>query len=125
MDFNKTVAGILTAGVVFVATLIVSEGVFAPDTLKTQAYVIDTGVVQTANAEDASKPAYLAGAEFAALVDKADTVKGSTTFKKCVACHSNDNGGANKIGPNLWGVFEKKIASKKPENITISVENID
>jgi cytochrome c len=113
MSFNQTVAGILTAGVVFVATLIVSEGVFAPDTLKKQAYVIDTGVVQTANAEDASKPIYLMGQEFAELVGKADTTKGEATFKKCIACHSNDNGGANKIGPNLWGVFEHKIAAKE------------
>jgi cytochrome c len=111
MDFNKAAAGILTAGVVFVSTLILSEGVFSPDKLEKQAYVIDTGIVQTADATGDSKPKYLMGAEFAALVDKADSAKGEAIFKKCVSCHSNNNGGANKVGPNLWGVFEKKIAS--------------
>lgn len=111
MDFNKVAAGILFASVVFVGTLIISEGAFSPDKLEKQAYIIDTGITQTANAETESKPAYLAGEAFEALVNKADASKGEVVFKKCVACHSNDNGGANKIGPNLWGVFGADIGS--------------
>lgn len=111
MDFNKVAAGILLAGVVFIGVLTISEGIFSPDKLEKQAYIIDTGVVQTADTGSESKPTYLMGDAFAALVDKGDASKGAVTFKKCSACHSNDNGGANKIGPNLWNVFEKDIAS--------------
>ncbi len=35
---------------------------------------------------------------------KADVAKGETTFAKCKACHSVDQGGANGIGPNLWAL---------------------
>ena len=35
---------------------------------------------------------------------KADVAKGETTFAKCKACHSVDQGGANGIGPNLWAI---------------------
>ncbi len=28
-------------------------------------------------------------------------------FKKCAACHNADQGGANALGPNLWGVVGK------------------
>ena len=35
---------------------------------------------------------------------KADAAKGETTFAKCKACHSVDQGGANGIGPNLWAI---------------------
>ncbi len=111
MDLNKGVAGVLLAGVIFVGTLSLSEGIFAPDKLEKQAYVIDTGVVQTADTTGESKPTYLMGDAFTALVDKADPTKGEGTFKKCTACHSNNEGGANKIGPNLWAVFEKDIAN--------------
>ena len=31
--------------------------------------------------------------------------------KKCAACHSFDKGGANKVGPNLWGVVSRPIAA--------------
>lgn len=35
---------------------------------------------------------------------KADVAKGEATFAKCKACHAIAQGGANGIGPNLWGV---------------------
>jgi len=34
----------------------------------------------------------------------ADLEAGKKVFKKCATCHTVDNGGANKIGPNLWDV---------------------
>jgi cytochrome c len=37
----------------------------------------------------------------------AEKAKGETTFKQCAACHTPDKGGANKVGPNLWGVVER------------------
>ena len=39
-----------------------------------------------------------------------DVKKGEATFAKCTACHSIANGGANGIGPNLWGVVGDGIA---------------
>jgi cytochrome c len=33
---------------------------------------------------------------------------GAATFKVCAACHSNEKGGANKVGPVLWGVVNRK-----------------
>lgn len=35
---------------------------------------------------------------------KADVTKGEAIFAKCKACHTIDQGAANGIGPNLWGV---------------------
>lgn len=31
--------------------------------------------------------------------------------KKCIACHSFEQGGANRVGPNLFGVVGRDIAS--------------
>lgn len=39
-----------------------------------------------------------------------DIVKGKKIFKKCVACHTVDQGGKNKIGPNLFGIVGKAAA---------------
>ena len=46
-----------------------------------------------------------------AVDDKADPAKGQQTAKVCLQCHTFDKGGANKIGPNLFGVMEENIAS--------------
>jgi len=36
---------------------------------------------------------------------------GAQVFKRCVACHTIDKGGANGIGPNLHGVVGRPVAS--------------
>lgn len=33
--------------------------------------------------------------------------KGEKVFKKCKACHTVDEGGKNKVGPNLFGIVGK------------------
>src|SRR3546814_11375777 len=33
--------------------------------------------------------------------------KGEAVFAKCAACHTINQGGANGIGPNLWGALGK------------------
>ena len=34
-----------------------------------------------------------------------DADKGAKVYKKCKACHTLDEGGKNKVGPNLFGIF--------------------
>jgi cytochrome c len=40
----------------------------------------------------------------AARLAKADPAKGQATFAKCTSCHTINQGGANGIGPNLYGI---------------------
>ncbi|HXO01043.1 MAG TPA: cytochrome c family protein [Stellaceae bacterium] len=35
----------------------------------------------------------------------------SAELQKCKICHSLDNGGANRVGPNLFGVFGRKAGA--------------
>ncbi|MBX9885225.1 MAG: cytochrome c family protein [Novosphingobium sp.] len=42
---------------------------------------------------------------------KAEMSKGEVLFAKCKACHTIAQGGANGIGPNLWGVVGEAQAA--------------
>jgi cytochrome c len=43
------------------------------------------------------------------LLASADPVKGEAAFKKCASCHTVNSGGANGIGPNLFGIVGKPV----------------
>ena len=49
--------------------------------------------------------------DIASMIKKADISAGMRIFKKCAACHIAKKGGGNKIGPNLFGVINRKKAS--------------
>ena len=55
------------------------------------------------------KPA--GGDQLATLLASADPTRGADVAKKCAICHNFDKGGPNMIGPNLYGVLGRKIAS--------------
>ena len=41
-----------------------------------------------------------------------DIKAGEKVFNKCKACHTVDEGGKNKLGPNLWNIVGAPIAAK-------------
>ncbi|MFC4272092.1 c-type cytochrome [Sneathiella chungangensis] len=103
-EFNK-IAGAVLAGVLIimvineVATLAVH-----PTYPEEPAYAIDTGEVASSEVASNDK---VVGPSLGVLLASADAAKGEKVFKKCGACHTAEEGGANKIGPNLYGVLNR------------------
>lgn len=78
--------------------------------------------------------AAMALALLASPVSAADSAKGAKVFKKCKACHTLNEGGKNKVGPNLHGVFGRAAGevpgfkyskAMKASGITWTEETID
>ncbi len=59
----------------------------------------------------AAAPAAFDPAAVAAAAATADASAGESVFKKCASCHTIDNGGANKTGPNLFGIVGRAKAA--------------
>lgn len=62
-------------------------------------------------AADTAPPA--GGGGLGALIAQASAEQGQKAARKCTPCHSFDDGGANRVGPNLHGVVGADIASKE------------
>ncbi|WP_299427918.1 cytochrome c family protein [uncultured Shimia sp.] len=56
-------------------------------------------------------PAISTAETVADLLPQADSAKGEKAFKKCKACHTVDQGGKKKTGPNLFGIVGAPVAS--------------
>ena len=106
-NFN-TVAGCVLASALFAMVLgKVSNALVHPHKLDKPAIaVVDEAPTAVAAAPAAELPPIgpkLAGANVEA---------GKAIFmKQCFTCHTSDKGGANKVGPNLWDVVGRKVAS--------------
>ena len=101
LENNKVFAAILIAGIIamfagFVADLFVHD-----EQLDEDAYPIEVPDEPVSGA-----PLVAASADpIADLIANADMAYGEKLVKACAACHSFDQGGPNKIGPNLYGVY--------------------
>jgi len=61
-------------------------------------------------AADTRQAAVPPAENLAELLKTADGAAGEKIAKKCAACHSFENGGAAKVGPNLWDIVGAKQA---------------
>jgi len=104
--FNTIAGWVLFAGIVALGSSIVSSEVFHSERPEKMGYPIEGVVQEGEGAAVAEQPieAYLA---------KADVAKGQQVFNKCAACHNAEKGGANQLGPNLWGVLGEPIGQGK------------
>lgn len=68
---------------------------------------------EVADADPAGGGDAAAAVDIATLLPAADVAKGAEVFKKCAACHTINQGGANGIGPNLFGTMGDEIGHGK------------
>lgn len=111
LESNKIAAAVLTAGVIAMLSGFVAELVYHPHVeLEENAYPIAAAPEGGAGEAPAQEEETLE--PIAPLLAAADAAAGEQlASRQCASCHTFDEGGANKVGPNLYGVVERPIAS--------------
>jgi cytochrome c len=109
-EWNKVIASVLTALIVAMVAGILSDMLVRPKPLEKPVFVVAGAPATPAPAEQAAAPKI---EPITPLLAKADVKKGEELTKVCQVCHTFNNGGPNKIGPNLWGVVGGPIAEDR------------
>tara|TARA_Y100001936_G_scaffold251109_1_gene305879 strand:- start:1634 stop:2179 length:546 start_codon:yes stop_codon:yes gene_type:complete len=111
-EINKIVASILLIALLFIGIGKISDLIFHVDKPETDGYKVELPESTTTGEISETKIGTIENVDIASLLALGDIGHGEKVFKKCSACHVVEKGGANKIGPALYGVLGRKVAAK-------------
>ncbi|MGB7372703.1 c-type cytochrome [Pontixanthobacter sp.] len=94
--FNTASGWVLFAGIIALGLSYISSKVFDTERPEVMGYAIE--VADAGGGADS-------GPSLAELLAAGDAAAGEKVFAKCSACHSINQGGAQGIGPNLYGIL--------------------
>jgi cytochrome c len=109
-ELNKIAMAVLGTVFAVFGVSIISEAIFHEEEPAEPAFVL-----AEVSGDDAARDSASAGPAYepiAPLLASASVEDGEDVFKKCASCHTVEKGGANKVGPNLWNVVGRDIASE-------------
>ena len=122
-EINKIIAAILLTALIVIGIGKISDIAFKVDKPEKSAYKVD---IPEDNSKLSSKAqTVVEKIDIVALLALGDINHGEKVFKKCAACHLVNKGGANKIGPALYGVLGRKVASKEDYKYSKAMASYD
>lgn len=104
MKFNVAFAALLSAGLLAMVSGKFGQFLVSPEKLEKDAVTVEAAEVSAGGA-GASKPM---PEPILAMIASADIERGKAIAKACAACHQFEKGGANGVGPGLYGVVGNK-----------------
>ncbi|MGA2894947.1 MAG: cytochrome c family protein [Xanthobacteraceae bacterium] len=108
-ELNKILGALLGTCLVLVAMHIASGAIFTPEPPAKPGYEI--AVTSQGSPGGATAPAAPAETPIATLLASASAERGAAVAKQCQACHNFQEGAGAKVGPDLYGVVGRPLAS--------------
>ena len=110
-EINKIIAAVLLIAHIVIGIGKISDIAFHVDKPEKSAYEVD--IQESTQVASSTAKKIEEKVDIPALLALGDVSHGEKVFKKCSACHLVNKGGENKIGPALYGVIGRKVASKQ------------
>ena len=109
-ELNKIIAAVLLTALIVIGINKFADSVFYVEKPKQSAYKVE-GVEQASSAGTTVEIKEVVQLNIKEILALGDAVHGKKVFKKCSACHIVAKGGKNLIGPALYGVVGRPVAS--------------
>jgi cytochrome c len=108
-EFNKVAGAVLASLLILLGVgMFLVPSLYAPTEPEQKAFIVEG--VEEEGAVGAGAAEAPVEQPIEALIAVATADRGERVARRCVACHTFDDGGDNKIGPNLWNVMGGKKA---------------
>jgi len=108
-ELNKIAGAVLFALLVLFGTRTVSNIIFTPHAPEQPGYEIEVAEEGT----ETSAPEKEAAVPLANLLQQASVEQGQRAARKCAACHTFDEGGASRVGPNLYNIVGQPLGAEQ------------
>lgn len=103
LELNKITAALLLAALIAMIVGVVANVLYKPKLeIATRGYSVHVSEEAENGATGGAKETL---PDIPALMASANAEEGAKVIKKCLSCHTFEQGGANKVGPNLWKVL--------------------
>jgi cytochrome c len=107
-ELNKVLGAVLGTCLVLVAMHIASGAIFTPEPPAKPGYIIEVKEEQPATG-GAAAPAEV---PIEQMLPTASVQQGQSDAKVCLTCHNFGKGQGDKVGPDLYGIVGRPIASE-------------
>jgi len=107
---NKIIVSIILAIILVVGINKITDVIYYVEKPEKSVYQVEGVTLASSNETKIDSSDSQVG-DIVALLASVNATDGEKVFKKCAACHSIAKGGANKIGPALWGVLGRQAGS--------------
>ena len=122
-EVNKIIAAVLLVALLVIGIGKISDLVFFIEKPEKAGYKVE--LPDTKNSSQSVKAAEVEEIDISALLALGTVEHGEKVFKKCTACHVVNKGGANKIGPVLYGVLGRQVAAISDYKYSKAMESYD
>ncbi len=120
-EINKILGALLGTCLVLVAMHIASGAIFTPEPPAKPGYIIE---VKAEEPQGGAAPAAPAEAPIETLLASASPERGAQVAKQCQACHNFQEGQGPKVGPDLYGVVGRPVASAPGFNFSAAIKKL-
>ena len=108
---NKIIVSILLAVILVLGINKIADVIFYVEKPEKSAYQVASNANTTSTTSSETSASESESGNIMAIFASTSAAEGAKVFKKCAACHSIAENGANKIGPALWGVIGRPAGS--------------